>query len=142
MLELKQHFATEETAIASARPHIRAWEIDAGLRRGVAEFTFDFEKAEIIDRNPDPGRAQVFAVAARATTRVFAAVAAIHAKYPDPPDPSFEATPDVETLWARYEGNPPLQPRARTGWRSWRANPDCTLQVSYSPLSHGSWNAM
>jgi hypothetical protein len=26
------------------------------------------------------------------------------ARYPDPPDATFKITPDVETLWARYEG--------------------------------------
>ncbi len=64
VLEMKEHFATEDAAHAAVRPRLRAWEMDAGLRLGAGE----------------------------------------RARYPDPPDPTFKITPDVETLWARYEG--------------------------------------
>ena len=67
---------------------------------------FEFENAEIIDRDPpsvEPGRT-VFAVDAG-----FYAVAGMSAKlsltrstYPEPP-PRFVASPDVDTLWHRYQ---------------------------------------
>jgi len=106
VLEMKEHFATEDAAHAAVRPRLRAWEMDAGLRLGAGEFSFDFENAQVIDRKPDPGSAHVLAAAvtARATATGSLTVRVERARSPDPPDPTFKITPDVETLWARYEG--------------------------------------
>ena len=83
-----------------------AWEIETNLRLGKGMIRFEFQRSEIIDRNPPPpGEPRVItasgAISCRATVSARGHV--VHAQYPPPPM-RFSATPDVETMWNRYLG--------------------------------------
>ena len=53
--EFKEHYATEDAARKAIKDYIRAWEFDAGLRRGPDYFKLKFDQPKIEDRNPTPG---------------------------------------------------------------------------------------
>ena len=103
--QLKEHFPSVEAARSVVDKYIRAWEIDMALNHGSREISFILEGAEVIDRNPPPpGSPQVIKATAIAHG-VGVAHAAIHVtrhQYPTPPR-LFRVSPDVETLWQRYE---------------------------------------
>lgn len=117
-IDMVEHFASVEDARRVVNSFLRAWEIDAALRYGRREIAFVFEDAEVIDRDPPPpGSPQVIGLA---PLGILAAVGSVTAhvrrrKYPEPPT-QFRASPDVETLWWRYEGylqgREPLLPMA------------------------------
>lgn len=101
---MKVHFATEAEAKAAVEGTLRAWEIHAALLRGYPEFRFVFQKVVLVDRNPREGKG----------TRQVVTEGSVYLKaevrlrikpgrYPAPPQ-NFSVTPDVETLWTRYEG--------------------------------------
>ena len=109
--ELKAHHATEEQARDEIADYIRTWEFDATLKRGNPDaFRLEFEKAEVIDRNPTPGVVRLSARfeaqgtgSARITLRV--------PEYPAPPT-DIALDPDAETMHQRYlrhrQGGEPL----------------------------------
>lgn len=103
---MKEHYASAEEAKAVVAPFLRAWELDFALVQGQRELRFIYQKDEIIDRDPPPpGMPQVIqvsaAIAAEAAMQVSAYIS--RREYPAPPT-RFTASPDVETLWHRYEG--------------------------------------
>ena len=104
--EMIEHYSTEEGARKRVETYLRSWEVDAALCSGRQEFRFQFESADVIDRDPPPpGSPQTVHVKGIASTVTFGTVT-VHKKtrvYPAPPV-GFVASPDVETLWARYEG--------------------------------------
>jgi hypothetical protein len=108
--EMKEHHAREESARAAVEPELRAWEIDAHLRLGRPALAFVFERARVIDRDPQPGPAHVTARGGLAVG-ISATFTVSYAAYPAPPD-NFRASPDVQTMWFRYrmypEGQEPL----------------------------------
>ena len=60
--ELKQHYATEDHAREALSDYIRLWEFDTTLRFSNPDaFRLEFEKAEIIDRNPTIGAVRLSA---------------------------------------------------------------------------------
>ncbi len=104
--EMKRHFASVAEARAVVDPFLRAWELDVALRRGRGELSFVYEDAEIIDRDPPPPGSPQVVLAGVAEAIALADDATVHisrGKYPEPPK-HFRITPDVETLWHRYEG--------------------------------------
>ena len=104
--DMKEHFASECDAKRCVEAWLRAWELDAALRSGHPVISFAFKNATVVDRDPPPpGTAQVvMAGSAKLTATAFAASIHItHHTYPDPPT-CFSASPDVETMWFRYNG--------------------------------------
>ena len=104
--EMREHFPSVQEARNAVEVLLRSWEIDTGLRYGTREIHFRYEDSKLIDRNPPPpGTVQV--VTASATLRAYWALTAIaHVRrkaYPQPPQ-HFRVSPDVETMWHRYEG--------------------------------------
>jgi hypothetical protein len=101
------HFSSVEDARRYVDPLLEAWEIDIALRLGSPELTFKYDTAEVIDRDPPPpGDRQVVLVASVGEFSLAGSVVALHvsrAKYPEPP-PTFRTSPDVDTLWKRYQG--------------------------------------
>ena len=60
--EFKKHFTTEQEAREAIADYIQPRQIDASLRRGNADaFKLEFDKAEIVDRNPTPGAVRLSA---------------------------------------------------------------------------------
>lgn len=102
-----EHHASEESARRCVEPYLRAWELDAALRLGHPQIGFDFERAEIVDRDPPPpGTAQVIhavAVAEGVGVVESLTVHMTYRQYPGPPE-GFVASPDAATMWHRYAG--------------------------------------
>jgi hypothetical protein len=104
---MKDHYSTQEEAVAAAAPFIRAWELDYALQHGRRELWFTFLRSNIIDRTPAPGAVGhvLLAGAGRVTiTGHPVTLLVTRRQYPAPPS-DFAASPDVETLWNRYEGH-------------------------------------
>ena len=106
--DMKAHFPTAEAARAVVEPVLRAWEVDADLRRNQGELRFKFSRAEIMDRSPAPpgvirGRSNAILgeVASSAVGTVSVHVSRSH--YPAPPS-SFRLNPDTESILLRYQG--------------------------------------
>jgi hypothetical protein len=105
-LALKEHFTSLESARRIADDFLRAWELDAALGIGRREIKFTFQDAHIVDRNPPPpGSAPVTELNAQGMTALAGSIT-VHVTrrtYPNPPE-LFKVSPDVETLWQRFEG--------------------------------------
>lgn len=105
VVEMKEHYASEQDARCCVERYLHTWEIDAALRWGRGTIMFVFERAEVIERDPppaDPGGA--LAAAAYSTVKLtdHVALKVVRPQYPEPPA-TFVATPDVETMWFRYQ---------------------------------------
>lgn len=97
---MKDHHATVPEARAAVDAFVRAWEIDLALKYGHREVRFEFDRPKVIDRAS--GTVLLAGVTATVTT-ARATLTVTHRKYPEPPI-DFAVSPDVETLWNRYEG--------------------------------------
>lgn len=105
-VRLKRHFPTVEEARSEVDWFIRAWELEAALKRGSGEFRFTYENSEVIDRNPSAQvKSRTVSVSAHAkiTASMKAEISVSRGTYPDPPE-YFRISPDVETLWHRFQG--------------------------------------
>lgn len=105
---MKHHFSTTEQGRAAVEPVLRAWELDADLRLGRGGLRFRFKNAEVIDRTPAPpgvvrshvllaGSGDMCVIGGTVSLRVTLR------SYPAP-TPDFRVTPDVSTLYNRYQG--------------------------------------
>lgn len=104
---MKDHFATQEQAMAVVWPFLRAWELHHALERGRRELRFTFARSTIMDRKPTPADAghAVLAEAGMITLKGYPATLTVTRRhYPEPPV-GFVVSPDVETLWNRYENH-------------------------------------
>lgn len=104
-IELHDHHADEQSAKLAVTPFLDAWEMDAALAAHRRDFWFQFERAEVIDRSPQPPGSIVafgMAVIARATMSAHGTVTVQRAAYPAPPR-GFVVTGAVRQLWDRYE---------------------------------------
>lgn len=109
-VEMVEHYPSEQAARERVEPYFRAWEVDSAIRQnGRQEIRFEFEKAEVIDRNPapapPPGSSHMVSGRARDIVSTFARAlgSVARSQYPTPPD-QFVLSSDAETLWVRYEG--------------------------------------
>jgi hypothetical protein len=106
-IQMNAHCATEQEARDKVAPFLHAWALDQALPTGQPTLSFNFiGPAEIIDRNPPPpGTPQTVEMSATLfiSGSVEGSLATIHPAYPAPPS-SFAFSPDVETLWNRYQG--------------------------------------
>ncbi|MGD0585997.1 MAG: hypothetical protein ABSA86_09530 [Oryzomonas sp.] len=107
------HFPDREAACAAAETHIRAWELEAGIRLCIPRLRIIYQETDIIDRAPTPGVNLLITENMRLTSTIDDAILIRHiAEYPPPPDADFVISPDVETMWQRYvgylEGREPL----------------------------------
>lgn len=112
--EFKAHYASEEAArFEIEADYIPNWEFVAGLARGPNAFTLRFDRSEIVDRNPTPGR---ISFAGRGTgafaTAPIARLQVQPSAYPEPPTAGIRRSPDVDSMYQRYlgyrEGKEPL----------------------------------
>jgi len=105
-IELKEHFSSVDAARKPVEDYLHAWELDVALHFGRREIRFIYENAEVVDRDPPPpGSPQVIHLSGISSGEAFG-TATIHisrSQYPEPPA-LFRISPDVETLWNRYEG--------------------------------------
>ncbi len=103
-VEMKEHHPTEESAKVRIEAWLRAWEIAAGLADDQQSFRFEFERSEIIDRDPPgPGEDQTIQVTALDSIGFLdmAVVQVTRRDYPPPPT-DFKASDDVNIMWSMY----------------------------------------
>ena len=99
--EFKKHYATAAEARQAIKDYIRAWEFDAGLRRGPNYFKLKFAWAQIKDRNPTPGVISGPAIEGDLDGSISATLLVLPPCYPPPPS-GLLITPDVQTMYDRY----------------------------------------
>lgn len=104
LCEMKIHFRTADAARAVIDPTLRAWEIEAALKRNLYGLRFEFVCGDVIDREPTAAGNAIIAVSAANMVSVGldAILCVGWASYPDPPQ-IFRVTPDVESLFLRYK---------------------------------------
>jgi hypothetical protein len=101
---MREHFPAVKEARRVVEDFLRSWEIKTALELGRGEIRFQFEDSHVIDRNPPPpGSPKVVKLSGTVvmTSNLSAILHVTRRKYPDPPT-VFTVTPDVETLWQRY----------------------------------------
>jgi hypothetical protein len=104
--KMKGHYATAAEARAPVDLYLRNWELAEALSHGRRMLWFTFDKAGIIDRDPPPpGIPPVIQATSIESVEAVDQVTVVLTQphYPEPPT-RFTASPDVETLWRRYEG--------------------------------------
>lgn len=106
--EMKAHYSKVEDARAVIEPLLRAWEVDADMRRNRGELRFVFDGADITDRTPPPPgvvRGHAYIVSHAAVTATGTAIVSVTLNsYPDPPPNTFRLNPDAEAILFRYLG--------------------------------------
>jgi hypothetical protein len=105
---LKAHYGSAGDARKVVESYLRAWEIDAAIRQGKGSIQFVYKSASTIDLPPSTGEGTEIAVARSENfsvgdTCTLTVTPVIRRTYPPPPG-NFIVSPDVETLWMRYEG--------------------------------------
>jgi len=101
---MREHYPTVKKAQRVVGDFLHSWEIKTALELGRDEIQFQFEDSHMIDRDPPPPgvpKKVNLSSNAASTSNVSAVLHAKRRKYPDPPT-VFTVTPDVETLWLRY----------------------------------------
>lgn len=100
----KTHYSSAEDAQEAVEPYLRAWEISEAVRRGRQKFRFEYQSAEVVDRAPssDIARTARHVVSNFDTVRSISRAVERSSSYPGPPQ-SFVVSPDVDTMWQRYE---------------------------------------
>jgi hypothetical protein len=113
----KTHHATAELARAEAEPFLSAWEVDAGLGAGRREFSFEFLRAEMVDRLPGAGGVTLSPIVRGHATLGMGVIRT--GPFPTPPT-DFAYSPDVDALWHRFvgyqKGREPLTSMAYFCW--------------------------
>jgi hypothetical protein len=75
-----------------------------GFANSIREFWFTYKNVEVIDREPPPeGQVRMIAAAGEINLAGHVSMLLTRREYPHPPA-NFIVSPDVETLWHRYEG--------------------------------------
>jgi hypothetical protein len=101
VVEMLDHHASEESARAAVEPYLRAWEISHALQvGGQPEFSFEFVRAEVNDRDPPPpGTPQTIELSGLVHSRAIlsATVSVERGSLPAPPS-TFVVNSDVETI--------------------------------------------
>lgn len=107
-VEMKEHHASVQSAKEKAEVFIRAWEVHSAFDFDWDFLRFEYEDAEIIDRNPSPRVPGQSTVNINCTLPmdIGECAATVHpyqlTEYPAPPT-RFKVSPDVETMWFRYQ---------------------------------------
>jgi hypothetical protein len=107
-ITMRDHYPSERSARDAVGRYLRAWEIRSAVNLGTGrpEFHFEFERSELVDRDPPlPGEPET--VTAKFTlpleAQMSASASVEHHAYPSPPS-DFALGLDVETLWDRWVG--------------------------------------
>jgi hypothetical protein len=99
-----EYFSTESEAREAILPFLEAWEINSDLTTGIGEISFQFDHAEIVNRNPQPPDSfDSFSLEKGSYFRIGTDMSfhTIRIKYPQPPK-CFCATPEVQHAHRRW----------------------------------------
>ncbi|MEQ8966765.1 MAG: hypothetical protein RID91_13130 [Azospirillaceae bacterium] len=99
--DMKEHFATEAEAREAVAPFITAWELDADLHDATDRFRLEFDRAEVIDRQPTPGVIHVDGLTIAIELGGDVKVHVGRHSYPKP-GAHLSVNPTVELMWDRY----------------------------------------
>lgn len=88
-IEMRTHCPTIEEARAVVEPLLRVWERDTSLSYGPNSLQFDYENADVIERNPIPAQHVMFVEAVGLT------------KFPRPPN-NLARNSTVDRMYSRY----------------------------------------
>jgi hypothetical protein len=117
MLEPMVHYASAEDVRQVCEPLVKAWQITIAIKLGVIDVRFEYDKTDIEDRAPTPGVATIYvpSIPSGEWIGIPTVIQTVN-QYPQPADPDFKWTPDVDSLWYRYcgykRGREPLQAMA------------------------------
>lgn len=113
-IKLKQHCSSVEEAQNLVDDFLRSWEIDDAIRNSRKRIEFVFDNVKIIDPN-NPNNIIIYTGGVSLKIGGSGEMKSIYPRYPSPPN-FFKISPDVQTLWQRYEGylnnHEPLQSMA------------------------------
>lgn len=98
--QLKEHHATEESALRVVQPYVQRWEFSAGLARGPRTFRLKYRNAEIRDLDPTPGVVELRA-SSRHAIRGGGELTIGYDSYPPPP-PEILISPNVQSMYDRF----------------------------------------
>jgi hypothetical protein len=107
LVGLIDHYSNEAEAREAVEPYLQAWEIKHALRvGGRREAWFEFDRSEIVDRNPPPpGTHHTIKASASVNGVVTISVTGSVARGAYPLAPTdFVVDPDTLTLWNRWQG--------------------------------------
>jgi len=102
---MKNHFSSEKEARKITDEFLKNWEILIGLEHDPDDIKFKFERADIIDLEPDQENKYINLKASICEHVHFSDNVTLHisrGKYPNPPS-QFSTSPDVETMFMRYK---------------------------------------
>lgn len=103
-VEPAEHFSSESEAREAVGPFLLAWTMEASLSRNVGVLGFEFERADVIDRNPPAPGENYFAYAsAHATIGVSCSMSlqTLVREYPKPSS-GLEYSSHSHTVYRRY----------------------------------------
>lgn len=114
-----EHFGSGQEASQAIEPFLRAWEIEADLKKNLGMIRFTYSHVDLIDRNPPlPGEPQPIQTVGFCSGVAIAENIHIHValgRYPEPPE-RFSASEHAQHAyrrWLRYRsGQEPLQSMA------------------------------
>lgn len=102
---MKVHYSSVGDARKEVECYLRAWEIDAAITCGRGSIAFVYQNADVVDPTPI-GLGNVVIHPGVCETVVIADIVKVlltRTSYPPPPK-VFIVSPDVESLWSRYDG--------------------------------------
>ena len=103
-VNMLKHYPTVAEARAVVDERLRAWEICSGLqsRSKYQPFRFEFWHEAMIDRDPDPEEGVRIRWRTSTTLTVDAVISELLKAIPPPPS-EFDASPEVQAMWWRWE---------------------------------------
>jgi hypothetical protein len=106
VVSMTEHHPTVESAQERVAPFLRSWELDNELKYGPNAMRFAYQTAEVIDRNPPPlGSPHTIQLEQLVEIEtVFPVEVGVGRDTYPPPPCDFVASPDVTTLWTRFQG--------------------------------------
>lgn len=114
-----EHFCSDQEARQAMDGFLRAWEIEADLKRNIGTIRFTYSRADVVDRDPPPaGEPQVIHAGGICSGIAIAANFHSHVvlgRYPEPPEcfSASEYAQHAYRRWLRYRsGQEPLQAMA------------------------------
>jgi hypothetical protein len=102
---MKVHYSSVGDARKEVESYLRDWEISAAIEYGRRSMTFSYWNASVIKLAPEGEGGDLVYLEGRAacTARATAKLTITRRNYLPPPE-LFRVSPNVETLWGRYEG--------------------------------------
>ncbi|MBA3415173.1 MAG: hypothetical protein H0U10_08130 [Chloroflexia bacterium] len=105
IVEMLDHYPNADSARLGVEPFLHAWEVHAAVStsNAIEPLGFEFERAEVIDRSPDPPGVVRLSGTMGGSGSASVSLAIGFSRYPPPPG-QFVVSADVESMWVRWLG--------------------------------------